>query len=393
MGLGSNGVLRVRLSHALGLRSMDRNGFSDPYVKLTVGKKTVKSKTIRRTLNPRWDQDFEFRGKLGELVAEPMLVSAWDYDFASRDDPLGDARVDLSQLEHMPQLECIVKLKDQQAKPGEVFLSFNWQADGSSSSQWPNHQQAQHHQMTSHQHLPLSPQRLPCPPVRPSSSPQPCALLPSSHACARSPGFGQTYGTPCDGGDTLHRGIPLATPARPSSDMPLVAPPRRFSREVLASTLPSGSYQGSGKLDWASRYGGHQTSSATRTAGLMYVLDVGFRAVVTACTTSAIVAPQQLVGTADTLRTAVSSLVKESFATGAIWVAVSFLSVVLVVVVGWYYRREGCHSCCLVCQPRKRHAIAYGQYGRSALRRGYSFDANSPMKKGWQRMDDQSYYP
>ena len=56
MGLGSNGVLRVRLSHALGLRSMDRNGFNDPYVKLTVGKKTVKSKTIRKTLNPRWDQ-------------------------------------------------------------------------------------------------------------------------------------------------------------------------------------------------------------------------------------------------------------------------------------------------------------------------------------------------
>jgi Ca2+-dependent lipid-binding protein len=141
---------------------MDRNGFNDPYVKLTVGKKTVKSKTIRKTLNPRWDQvcsrsllalpipftptnwcaqDFEFRGKLGELVAEPMLVSAWDYGFASRDDPLGDARVDLSQIEHMPQLECIVKLKDQQAKPGEVFLSFNWQADGSSSSQWQSLQQ------------------------------------------------------------------------------------------------------------------------------------------------------------------------------------------------------------------------------------------------------------
>lgn len=34
------GILHVRLINAVGLRSMDRNGFSDPYVKMMVAKKT-----------------------------------------------------------------------------------------------------------------------------------------------------------------------------------------------------------------------------------------------------------------------------------------------------------------------------------------------------------------
>ena len=36
----NSGRLRVRLSHAIGLRSMDSNGYSDPFVKLTLGKET-----------------------------------------------------------------------------------------------------------------------------------------------------------------------------------------------------------------------------------------------------------------------------------------------------------------------------------------------------------------
>jgi hypothetical protein len=51
--LGGSGTLRITLSHALGLKSMDSNGFSDPYVKLSLGKHHVKSKTIKKTLNPR----------------------------------------------------------------------------------------------------------------------------------------------------------------------------------------------------------------------------------------------------------------------------------------------------------------------------------------------------
>ena len=53
---GQSGALRVRLSHAIGLVSKDSNGFSDPYVKLILGKEVHKSEIIKKTLNPRWDK-------------------------------------------------------------------------------------------------------------------------------------------------------------------------------------------------------------------------------------------------------------------------------------------------------------------------------------------------
>ena len=123
------GVLRVHLSHAVGVQSKDRNGFSDPYAKLMVAKRTVRSRKVEKTLNPHWNEDFEFTGTLGELTAEPMLVSVWDHDLASRNDPLGDGRVDLRPLASKARLECSVTLDDKQEAPGEVFLQLEWRPD------------------------------------------------------------------------------------------------------------------------------------------------------------------------------------------------------------------------------------------------------------------------
>ena len=53
--MADSGALKVRLSHGVGLRSMDSNGFSDPYVKLKLGKDSHKSATVKKTLHPRWD--------------------------------------------------------------------------------------------------------------------------------------------------------------------------------------------------------------------------------------------------------------------------------------------------------------------------------------------------
>ena len=132
-GPSPNGSLRVRLGHARGLKSMDRNGFSEPYVKLTLGKTTFKSEIIKKTLNPRWDKDFFFRGSLAQLIATPLEVQCWDYDFMSRNDRLGDGSIDLRLLSHLAHgqpIECSVQLKDGQATPGEVFFVIQWEPDG-----------------------------------------------------------------------------------------------------------------------------------------------------------------------------------------------------------------------------------------------------------------------
>ena len=85
-----SGVLRVKLSYAVGLKSMDSNGYSDPYVKLKLGKETKKSTIVKKSLNPRWDEMFDFRGTYQEMVNSVLQVDCWDWDRMSRDDPLGN---------------------------------------------------------------------------------------------------------------------------------------------------------------------------------------------------------------------------------------------------------------------------------------------------------------
>ena len=300
---------------------MDRNGFSDPYVKMQIGKKTVKSKIIKKSLSPRWDEDFEFRGTLQELIAEPMQLSVWDYDFGSRNDRLGDGRVDLSQLEHELHLEASVKLHDQQARPGEVFLTFDFELDGVSSvshrtdppASAPSHHHPHH--LPQH-HLPPSPQRVYARQLLPTQlppSPQPCASLPSppSYGQPRPQyGGGRSYGTTydCDRfqreapGVPPHREVPVVPP-RPPRDLPPMVSAWDHQKDQQHSK-PERSHL----LDRRGRV------AAT---GLFYLLDVAFRASVTAAATSAVVAPELLSATGKDVWAGLSGLVANGVATGA----------------------------------------------------------------------------
>ena len=117
-------TLRVMLQHASGLKAMDRNGSSDPYAKLTLRGETRTSKTVKKTLNPRWDEHFEWRGSLRELLAAPLQLSLFDYDMLSKDDRLGEASIDLRRLAHAPRCDATVPLNTQ----GRVHLSCSWEA-------------------------------------------------------------------------------------------------------------------------------------------------------------------------------------------------------------------------------------------------------------------------
>ena len=69
-----------------GGQAADRNGKSDPYVKLSIIGQKHKSKTVMRNLNPEWDERFEFRGTLSELLAAPLTLECFDYDYLTKDD-------------------------------------------------------------------------------------------------------------------------------------------------------------------------------------------------------------------------------------------------------------------------------------------------------------------
>ena len=131
--MSDRGVLRVRLSHAIGLKSADSNGFSDPYVKLSLNREKRTSKIVYKTLNPRWDEDFQFRGSFSQLMNDTLQVACWDHDRLSFNDHIGDGVLPLGglaqQLEHGGRIECSVQLKDKQATPGEVFFVLSWEFD------------------------------------------------------------------------------------------------------------------------------------------------------------------------------------------------------------------------------------------------------------------------
>ena len=139
---GPMGTLRVHVQRATNLKAADRNGLSDPYVVLSVAAQTHRSATIRSTLNPEWDEAVVFEGSLSAMVAEGLTLRVWDWDLGSRDDKLGEARVDLSPLQAVgnSQQSCVVPLVEQlreegavaPATPaqGNVHLHLSWAATG-----------------------------------------------------------------------------------------------------------------------------------------------------------------------------------------------------------------------------------------------------------------------
>lgn len=70
MRLRGKGVLRVKLRQANNLMSADTNGLSDPYVKLSAGGVTKKSKIVKKTLNPVWNEDLDLKGTLNDFVRQ-----------------------------------------------------------------------------------------------------------------------------------------------------------------------------------------------------------------------------------------------------------------------------------------------------------------------------------
>ena len=85
----------MRVVAARNLRAMDFNGFSDPYVKLQVGKQRFKTKVVKMNLNPEWDQEFSF---VVADVREVLKFDVYDEDLIGIDDFLGQMKVPLEDL-------------------------------------------------------------------------------------------------------------------------------------------------------------------------------------------------------------------------------------------------------------------------------------------------------
>ncbi|XP_042660028.1 E3 ubiquitin-protein ligase NEDD4 isoform X2 [Tyto alba] len=109
-------IVRVKVIAGIGLAKKDILGASDPYVKVTVydpvnGVLTsVQTKTVKKSLNPKWNEEFLFRVNPQK---HRLLFEVFDENRLTRDDFLGQVDIPLYQLPtENPSMERPYTFKD-----------------------------------------------------------------------------------------------------------------------------------------------------------------------------------------------------------------------------------------------------------------------------------------
>jgi len=90
--------ISIALIRGKGLKGADKNGSSDPYVILKLGREKFKSKKVKKSLDPDWNETFTFSKSETWTWETMLLIKALDADLLSSD-VLGQAEIALSDLE------------------------------------------------------------------------------------------------------------------------------------------------------------------------------------------------------------------------------------------------------------------------------------------------------
>ncbi|KAL2095021.1 hypothetical protein ACEWY4_009740 [Coilia grayii] len=110
--------LRCQVMEARDLAKKDRNGASDPFVRVRYNGKTCESAVVKKTRYPRWNESFEF--ELEDASADsPLSVEVWDWDLVSRNDFLGKVLFNINRLQSAQQEEGWFRLGPDKPKHSE----------------------------------------------------------------------------------------------------------------------------------------------------------------------------------------------------------------------------------------------------------------------------------
>ena len=104
----------------------DRKGApsSDPFVQVKVAKHKIRTKTIKKNLNPAWNEQYDLKDL---VLTDKMLVSVWDYDIIGKNDLLGQVEIPLAKIELNTPFEkwYAVPIELAEEKPPPVVIFFD----------------------------------------------------------------------------------------------------------------------------------------------------------------------------------------------------------------------------------------------------------------------------
>ncbi|KAJ7309027.1 hypothetical protein JRQ81_008314 [Phrynocephalus forsythii] len=113
---GNTRKLRCTVFDARGLARKDRNGASDPFVRVRYNGKTQETSVIKKSCYPRWNETFEFDLE-GPTVDKLCVIEVWDWDLVSRNDFLGKVVFNVQELESAQREEGWFLLHPDESKP------------------------------------------------------------------------------------------------------------------------------------------------------------------------------------------------------------------------------------------------------------------------------------
>ncbi|XP_042619559.1 extended synaptotagmin-3-like isoform X2 [Cyprinus carpio] len=121
------GIVRVHVLEARDLVAKDTfmmglvKGKSDPYTVLRVGNKQFKTKTIKETLNPRWNEVYEF--VIHEAPGQELELELYDED-TDADDFLGRYSLDCGDVRKDREIDEWFTLED--IETGQIHMKLQW---------------------------------------------------------------------------------------------------------------------------------------------------------------------------------------------------------------------------------------------------------------------------
>jgi len=132
-------VIRALAGH--NLKSEDIGGASDPYLQVKVGKVTVASKHIEKTLNPVWNEEMTI-GIYPEHTSKNIEISVYDKDTGRSDDFLGRAFVPMAKVPANRAKHFELGLSEQGSVTLELYVTGEGAVDGARCSPPPKRKAA-----------------------------------------------------------------------------------------------------------------------------------------------------------------------------------------------------------------------------------------------------------